>query len=116
MHIVRPDVNSKAVAGFSLMDLQLWSMQHYTTHLHVQATASAAEAAASMSCNMQRRCMVNMLGTDGKTEASSAYCGLMAHKHTCYRAVPDVPQPNGAITGAGGNIVTVGMPLHHIDI
>lgn len=51
----------------------------------------------------QRRCM-------------RAYRGAVAHKDPSSGAVSDIPEANGAVAGACGNVVAVGMPLHHIHI
>ena len=40
----------------------------------------------------------------------------MADKDPSCGAVPDVPHPDGAVTGACGNVVAVGVPRHHIHI
>lgn len=40
----------------------------------------------------------------------------VADKHPSCGAVPDVPYPYGAVTGACGNVVAVGVPCHHIHI
>lgn len=44
------------------------------------------------------------------------YRGAVANKDSSSGAVSDVPQADGAVTGARGNVVAVGMPLHHIHI
>ena len=46
----------------------------------------------------------------------SAYRGAVAHKDSSCGAVSDVPEANGAVAGACGNVVAVGVPLHHIHI
>lgn len=45
-----------------------------------------------------------------------AYRGAVADKDSSSGAVSDIPQADGAVAGACGNVVAVGMPLHHIHI
>ena len=45
-----------------------------------------------------------------------AYRGAVAHKDSSSGAVPDIPEADGAVAGACGNVVAVGVPLHHIHI
>lgn len=76
-----------------------------------------AEPAVSVICfKLPHELSQTLYGRRAAGLPAGAYWGAVADKDSGCGAVSDVPEANGAVAGACGNVVAVGMPPHHIHI